>query len=471
MEIVHVSAECYPVAKAGGLADVVGALPRYQEREGHTCKVVMPMYRVKFLSDNEWDLAHKGEALLGNNLFQYSIIKEKNRITGFDLFLVDINGLLDRERIYGYPDDIERFVAFQIAVTDWISKWVHRPDIIHVHDHHTALIPFMMQHCYAYHHLASIPTILTVHNAQYQGWIGWEKQYLIPAFDSWKGGLLDWSGSINSLATGIKCAWKVTTVSWSYLEELQQQANGLELLFSAEKAKCSGILNGIDTEVWNPATDNFLKKKYSVENFRKGKEANKKLICREFSLDPAKPLFVFIGRLVGEKAADILPEAIMDAFQYIGRELNIMVLGSGEPGIEEKLLSLKSISQNDYAVHIGYNEVLSHQLYAGADFLLMPSRVEPCGLNQMYSMKYGTVPLVRNTGGLKDTIIDINEWQGYGIKFEHADVGDLTHALFRALNLYKDQKNMDEIVSYMMHLDFSWGKSAKQYLDLYESVI
>lgn len=188
MEIIHVSAECYPVAKAGGLGDVVGALPKYLNKLGHLAKVVMPMYRTKFLLQNEWELVHEGHQYLGSKGFHYSVIREKTNKLGFDLFLIDINGLLDREKIYGYDDDSERFTAFQIAFCDWISKWKHEPDIIHVHDHHAGLIPFMIKHCFAFNHLSHIPTILTIHNAQYQGWMGWVKSHYLPAYDRWKWG-------------------------------------------------------------------------------------------------------------------------------------------------------------------------------------------------------------------------------------------------------------------------------------------
>ncbi len=213
MEIIHVSAECYPVAKAGGLGDVVGALPKYQAEMGHVVKVLMPMYRTKFLYQNDWELVHEGGQHLGDHAFNYAVIKEKTNKLGFDLYLVDINGLLDREKIYGYDDDTERFLAFQIAVCDWLAKWQHMPQIIHCHDHHTGLIPFMIKYCYAFNHLASIPTVFTIHNAQYQGWIGWDKAHLLPAYDSWKWGLIDWNHNINPLASAIKCAWRVTTVS------------------------------------------------------------------------------------------------------------------------------------------------------------------------------------------------------------------------------------------------------------------
>src|SRR6476620_1306807 len=232
MEILHVSAECYPVAKAGGLADVVGALPKYQQQSGHIAKVVMPMHRMKFLYNNEWETVHKGIFNMGESNFDFTIIKEKTNKLGFDLYCVDIYGLLDREKIYSYDDDTERFVAFQISVMEWLSKWQHHPDVVHVHDHHTALIPFMMQHCFSYKHLASIRTVLTVHNAQYQGWMGWEKATYLPVWDTWKWGLLDWDNTINPLACGVKCADRITTVSPGYMSELMYAANGLDSLFN-----------------------------------------------------------------------------------------------------------------------------------------------------------------------------------------------------------------------------------------------
>jgi starch synthase len=469
MEIIHVSAECYPVAKAGGLGDVVGALPKYQNKLGHIAKVVMPMYRTKFLYKNDFEVVHKGAFGMANYWLEYTVIKEVNNVLDFDLYLVDIFGLLDREKIYGYTDDIERFVAFQIAVTDWISKWQHRPDIINVHDHHAALIPFMMQHCYAYRHLSFIKTILTVHNAQYQGWIDWSRANLLPEYDKWKWGLLDWEKTLNSLASGIKCVSKVNTVSPGYLEELRHEANGLEKLFEYERGKCFGILNGIDAEVWDPETDPFIEENFNVENSKEKKRANKKILCDQFNLDETKPLIVFIGRLVAEKAADLLPSAIGDSIYYMEGKMNFLVLGSGDPQVENKLGNLTSHLFGYYNSLIGYNEKLSHQMYAGADFLLMPSRVEPCGLNQMYALRYGTIPIVRRTGGLKDTVKDFGEEGGFGICFNEASVGDICHSVHRAVQLFEDKKKMNEIRSHIMQIDHSWEKSAEIYINLYKA--
>lgn len=470
MEIIHVSAECYPVAKAGGLGDVVGALPKYQVKAGHIAKVVMPMYRTKFLYENDWTVDFKGQANLGNWFFDYTVIKESSNKLGYDLFLIDINGLLDRQKIYGYDDDAERFTAFQIALVNWMIHWEHQPDIVHCHDYHTGLIPFMMQYCYDYNRLKYIPTVLTIHNAQYQGWMGWDKSRYIPRWDLWKRGMLDWNDTINPLASGIKCASKVTTVSWSYMDELRSNSNGLEKLFEYERGKCVGILNGIDNEVWNPATDQYLENHYSVKNVTAGKKKNKALLCERFGLDIEKPLFIFIGRLVGEKAADILPYAIRLAIEQTQGQASFLVLGSGETAVEWEFQQMAEPYKGVFSVVIGYDETLSHLMYAGADFLLMPSRVEPCGLNQMYSMRYGTVPIVRSTGGLQDTIVDMGDPDGFGIRFNHAIAEDVTYSIARAVSVYQDSTHMERMRKHMMQIDHSWESTVDEYTNVYKSL-
>lgn len=470
MNILHVTSECYPVAKAGGLGDVAGALPKYQRKIGHNAMLVMPMYRTAFLEKHEFTVAHKGSANSGDYYFDYTVIKEKNNSLGFELFLIDINGLLDRPKIYGYDDDSQRFIAFQIAVCSWLNSWAVKPDVVHCHDFHSGLIPFMFKYSYAYSTLANIPTIFTIHNAEYQGWLTWDKSYLLPEYDTWKSGLLEWKNTINPLAAGVKNAWKVTTVSPSYMEELRYNSNGLEMLFEYEKGKCTGILNGIDTEVWNPKTDKYLEAHYSTLSVNKGKRVNKEILCNKFGLDVEKPLFIFIGRLVGEKAADILPDAIGSSIHQLNKEVNFLVLGSGDPHVEWLLNQLKRIVPGNYNCMIGYNEQLSHIMYAGGDFLLMPSRVEPCGLNQMYAMRYGTMPLVRRTGGLNDTVKDIGD-DGWGICFNNAHVQELVNATKRALEVYKDSKALTAYRKKMMKIDNSWENTVGKYIQLYKSVL
>lgn len=469
MEILHVSAECYPVAKVGGLGDVAGALPKYQQKNGHSVKLIMPMYKTKFLLDNEWEVDYKGSANLGDYFFDFTIIREKTDKLGFSLYLVDINGLLDRERVYGYQDDAQRFTAFQISVASWLRQWETKPHVVHCHDYHTGLLPFLFKYCYDFKALQYVPTVLTIHNAEYQGWMTWDKSVWLPRYDSWKAGLLEWGKVINPLASGIKNAWAVTTVSPSYMEELRYNSNGLEALFEYEKGKCHGILNGIDNEVWNPKTDSFLEHNFDVTHLTNGKQQNKIALCSEFGLNTAYPLFIFIGRLVGEKAADILPDAIRAAFYSLNKKVNFLILGSGEPSIEQGLDALKQEFKGNYNFYKGYNEKLSHLMYAGADFLLMPSRVEPCGLNQMYALRYGTMPLVRRIGGLKDTVIDIGD-HGYGICFSNANINDLVDSCHRAVAVFDNKKNLASYRKKMMQIDNSWDNTVGKYIQLYEQL-
>jgi starch synthase len=470
MEIYHISAECYPVAKVGGLADVVGALPKYQKNLGHKAKVVVPGYDNKFTNENEFDAVHQGRLKLGWFHFSYTVLKEKTNKLGFELYLIAIPELFDRPNIYSYDDDTERFTAFQIAFLNWLTETNQQPDLLHCHDHHTGLIPFMIQNAFNYHNLRMTPTVLTIHNGQYQGWFGFDKLHYLPEFPQSKIGFLDWNGIINPLASAIKCAWKVTTVSPSYLDEISNSANGLENLLRYERPKSLGILNGIDTEVWNPKTDEMLVANYNLRNFKSGKSKNKQFICEQFNLDVKKPLFTFIGRLVGEKGADLLPEIYREALNRHPQEINILLLGSGDKQLEQNLDGLKEFFPGNYNSYIGYNEKLAHIIYAGADFLLMPSRVEPCGLNQMYAMRYGTIPIVRRTGGLRDTVLDIGDG-GFGICHDQTSVFDVNHSITRGIELFNDAEKFDNTRKTIMQIDHSWDKVAEEYINVYQSIL
>ncbi len=467
MEIIHLSAECYPVAKVGGLGDVVGALPKYQCQAGHYAKVVMPAHNTKFMHQNEWVNDYEGDIWLGSYKLHYVILKEKTHKLGFDLYCVLIDGLTNREKVYD-TDDTERFLAYQIATLDWLCQWQHLPDVVHCHDHHTALVPFMMQYAHAYRRLRRVKTVFTIHNGLYQGWMGWDKAHYLPAIARGSEGLLDWGGMINPMSSAVRCADAVTTVSWSYMHELMEKAVGLEGLFRQEARKCHGVLNGIDTQIWDPAVDTYLPHHYSTEDVQAGKEKHKKEICEMFDLNPKNPLIVFIGRLVAEKGADLLAHAIGRALHETQGRVNFLVLGSGADFIENELSALKMFAKGVYNCFIGYNEALSHRLYAAADFILMPSRVEPCGLNQMYALRYGTIPMVRSTGGLQDTVKDFGEQGGFGIRFNQATEDDIVISTHRALQLYYSQDLFQAIRARIMTFDHSWETSQENYRRIYE---
>ena len=473
-KVFHISAECYPAAKTGGLADVVGALPKYQQNSYVRSSVVIPHYDLPWINQQNWKEEHTGTVWMGFYDQPFRVLSIDSSKLGFPLYTIDLPGKFDRPGVYAdpygnfYGDEAERFISFQKAVLKWLQSSDTTPDILHCHDHHTGLIPFIIKHCPEFQNLGYIPAVFTIHNGRYHGSFGWNSRYLLPHFDNWLGGLIEWKGVINPLASGIKNCWRLTTVSNAYLDELKSDSNGLESLLLQEDFKSTGILNGIDTEVWNPKTDSALavNLKKSVSYF---KQKNKARLLEVFGLEKGLPLLSFIGRFALEKGADILPDLVYRTFHQ-GLNVNILILGSGDTQIQDALNRMKDFFGGRYNVYVGYNENLAHQIYAGSDFLLMPSRVEPCGLNQMYAMRYGTIPIVRRTGGLLDSVLDYGDPSGNGILFNHVWSGDILHAFSRALTLYGDKKKFAEIAARNMKLDFSWKRAAKEYLRLYNQV-
>lgn len=477
MKIIHFSAECYPAAKVGGLADVVGALPKYLNKQGVDASVVIPKYGNEWIHDHSFETIFESNAPLGGQSFQFRIECEKKSSLGFPLYVVDIPDRFDRPGIYteqktgeSYADNFERFASFQIAVLDWIDSRQQKPDLVHCHDHHTALIPFMLTQSYRYRDLKHIPTVLTVHNGQYHGTFDRNTAYMLPKFDERNIGLLDWDGDLNCLAAGLKTCWEITTVSYSYMRELSYNSNGLEWLFQNEQQKSRGIINGIDTKVWDPETDSMIAHSYNRQKMAKGKRKNKEVLCKRFGLNPQYPTISYIGRLAYEKGADLLPELFQN-FLESPQSVNFIVLGTGDRKLHQQFASMSDRYVGYFDAALDYNEPLAHQIYAGSDFMIMPSRVEPCGLNQMYSMRYGTVPVVRNVGGLKDTVVDIKNPEGYGITFEEFSLKSATIAVQRSIDLYHDGRKMAGIRKRIMGLNFSWNASAKEYIKMYSELI
>ncbi|MBD1423000.1 glycogen synthase [Sphingobacterium chuzhouense] len=467
MHVIHLSVECFPLAKVGGLADVVGALPRYQRKLGIDAWVLCPYYDRPFTRDNDFSSIAKGSFFQGSEELHYEVLKETEDSLGFPLYLIRIPGKLDRQEVYCYPDEAEQWIAFQHACLDWLKNSEIKPDVINCHDHHVGLIPFLTKHAVDFKEFEKVKTVFTVHNGQYQGWMNWNKGILLPAFDTWKWGLLDWDGLINPLAAAIKCCDAFTTVSEGYLQELYGQANGLESLFFSEAAKGYGIVNGIDDAYWNPAEDKLIPVNYDIESSKKGKAKNKKALCEKYGLDETLPLLTYIGRFATEKGADLLPEIVVNIFSNNENKISIFILGSGDAQIQANLQALLAAYPGRLAAFFGYNEALAHEVYAAADMILMPSRVEPCGLNQLYAMKYGTIPIVRGIGGLNDTVRDVSEKNGYGFLFPDANPEGAVSTIERALDYIGQRGKMQRIRRKEMELDFSWDKSAQQYINLY----
>ncbi len=477
-EVLHVSSECYPAAKAGGMGDVVGALPAYLPEHGIKATVVIPKYKTKWFNGKKFNTILNGTFPLGGENQVFSIQKLMTEELRFPFYCIDLPGLFDRESIYlaedgqGYKDEPKRNIAFQTAVMEWLIKRYERFDLIHVHDHMTGLIPFFMKFCHRYKKLNLIPSLLTIHNGAYRGEFHWEEvKSLLPKYAEHDGGILDWDGKINSLATALKCTWAVNTVSPAYMKELIKDSDTLIPLYESEIDKCQGILNGIDNDLWDPSSDSYLENHLECgvekKNWASFKKKNKDYLKERFKFKADRPLIGFIGRFAYQKGADLLMEAIGSGLKKKLR-FNAVILGSGDKDLEEKAVTLTQNFSGVVGAEIAYNEGLARHIYAGCDFLIMPSRFEPCGLNQLYAMRYGTLPIASNVGGLKDTVIDFKE-KGSGIVIKSLDKNGLLEAIQRAINLYENKKEMNARIDKITELDYSWSKSAKDYSALYSS--
>lgn len=474
MKVLHIAAECFPAAKVGGLADVVGALPKYQCLSQVKAEVIIPKYHIHWILNQEYDTIYESHFWTPGETIYYRIEKLKNNELGFPLYVIEMPGKFDREGVYsdkyGFFNDGEtRWVAFQRAILDWILTLEDRPDILHCHDHHAGMIPFFVQYAYQYESLSQIPTVFTIHNERYQGAFRWDKQYLLPSFDNWKSGLLDWDQVINPFASAVKCANKITTVSQSYLEELRYNSFGLEWLFGEMSYKSVGILNGIDAQVWNPSTDPMIAShlKKSKANFKK---KNKEALSELIGVSENRPIASFIGRLVSDKGVDIMIEAIAAYIKNFG-DIRFVILGTGDKHLEHSLWSLASHFPEHVSVALEYHEQKAHQIYAGSEYLIMPSRVEPCGLNQMYAMRYGTIPIVANVGGLKDSVKDFYIDCGTGIKLPHLNIHELFQGFRIAREIFDDKKTYEQLITNCMAQDFSWHHSVKQYIAIYDELV
>ncbi len=472
MKLVYVASEVYPFIKTGGLADVAGTLPKYIAREGIKTSVFLPLYksidRDKFgikKTEIEFDIN------LNNRNYRFTVYKLKDDIKY--IFLHN-SEFFDREFPYGtpdgdYPDNDLRFGAFSYAVFEAMKRMGYNPDIIHLNDWQTALIPVLLKEKYSYQ-FPNTKTVITIHNIAYQGIfdkfaierlnLGWHL-YHMEALEYW--------GNINFLKGGLVFSDAITTVSPTYAKEIctPEYGYGLDGVLRKYYHKLYGILNGIDYTIWNPSKDPYIYQNFCYRTAEK-KYINKIGFYGEFGLkNPEKPLFIFIGRFAKQKGIDLIIDLI-EEFKN-SEALNLAILGFGDKDYNNYFNEIKGKYSNVF-VEVKYDEILSRKMYASADFLLMPSLFEPCGLNQMIAMRYLTLVVARRTGGLADTVKDINERNGYGILFEKPEKNDFLVAVNRALNLYNNKKDLfKELQKQVGKLDFSWEVSAQKYIRLYET--
>ncbi len=476
MKIVMVASESAAYIKAGGLGDVIHSLSKALIKLGHTVYVVMPKYskiKAQFGYTRSFRLFFNGE-------WEEPQIHEDIKDHVRYLF-IDFPHYYQREYIYAtpkgeYEDNPLRFGFLSLSALEAIKLLQIEPHIIHVHDWHTGLLPLYKKLYYP--EFKHIPIVFTIHNALHQGI--YDPHFLpmlnLPwsLYHPYEG--IEFYGKINFLKAGIAFCDVLTTVSPSYAEELKQYAYGLEGLIR-EKKYFFGILNGIDYDIWNPEEDRFIKSNYNVKTFQKGKFINKKHLKEVFGFKTyhEKPLVGMVSRLTAQKGFDIIQgiicEAVREGFDFV-------FLGSGEEKYQDMLIEFMKKHPESVRVRIEYNEELAHKIYAGSDMFLMPSLFEPCGISQMIAMRYGTMPIVRSVGGLKDTVIDyVNDpLQGNGFTFEEFSSRELMHALLKA-RVYYDMYTCDhlkdwlEIVKRCMKRDFSWEKSARDYERIYTTAI
>jgi starch synthase len=482
MRILYTASEVAPFSKTGGLADVAGALPAAVARLGHEVIVVMPRY--KAVLPERWGLTRKGEisVKLAGRGYSFALWAARLPQTPVEFFFLDHEGLFDRTGLYqeggkDYPDNLERFAAFSRALLEVPKRLGFKPDLLHGNDWQTALaFVYLRAHFAQDPFYKKIGTVFTIHNLGYPGLFpGSEFSKLDLPADYFHPERLEFYGKVNLLKGGLVFAQILNTVSPTYSREIQTHefGHGMEGVLHAHRQDLFGIVNGVDYREWDPAHDSHIAQAYDSRNL-KGKRLCKEALQKELKLPVTEvPLIGMITRLTVQKGVDLVLDVLEELMLL---DLQIVILGTGEPAIHKKLTQAMGRHPDKLTVRLTFDEPLAHRIEAGADLFLMPSRYEPCGLNQLYSLRYGTIPVVRKTGGLADTIVDatpthIASGKATGFVFENVSGHELLTTLRLALSFYKDRALWEQFMKTGMAADFSWDFSAREYLKLYERAL
>lgn len=470
MKILFAASEALPFAASGGLADVLGSLPASIGELGCDCRVVMPLYRsvkpelrnkMTFLGDVTVDVSWRKQ-YCGVYMIQYGSVT---------YYLIDNPYYFMRDGMYGFYDDCERFVFFSRAVLEILPLIEWKPDIIHCNDWQTAMIPVYYDVMYKYHReYEGIKTIYTIHNIQYQGVYGREVVTELMGLPNYHTNLLEFDGCVNLMKGAFETANVITTVSPTYAKEVLDPwySYGMDRALVRRKDGIKGILNGIDTKHYNPETDNIIAKNYSAASIA-GKKKCREDLLKEMGLPvDDSPVIGIVTRLVAHKGIQLIQRVFHEMLD-IG--CKFVILGSGEKLFEDFFLEMQDQHPDKVKTNIGFKPLLSRKIYAGADFFLMPSQNEPCGLAQMVAMRYGTIPIVRETGGLKDSVNDAGGENGNGFTFKTFDALDMLDAVKRGLELYGNKRKWNALVKRAMNCDFSWNRSAEQYMEMYRQLL
>src|SRR6202521_3406758 len=477
MHIAFAASECVPFSKTGGLDDVVGALPRALASLGHQVSVYVPRYRQTKLTDPQTVV--RSITIPFDDKYRFCSVVTAGSSGGVRFYFVDYPPYFDREALYGgpagdYPDNAERFALFSRAVIE-ASKVLGVPQVFHCHDWQSALVPVMLRTLYAEDPaFREVATVFTIHNMGYQGLFPPDTfPLLMLPWELFTMSKMEFFGQVNFLKGALVHADFVTTVSRKYSHEIQttEYGFGLEGVLRNRAATVAGILNGVDYDEWSPEKDKFIVANYSPEDLS-GKAKCKQDLLSAFGVsktDTKLPVIGIVSRFAAQKGFDLIAQ-IMD--RLAREEMIVVALGSGDKPYEEMFLRLNRQFPQKIAVKIAYDNTLAHKIEAGSDMFLMPSRYEPCGLNQIYSLKYGTVPIVRATGGLDDTIEpwDPRTGKGTGFKFTEYSGEALLLTIRQALQAFRDQNSWQTLMRNGMNKDFSWNASAKEYVRIYERV-
>ena len=472
MKNLYVASEANPWMASGGLGDVAGSLPIALRKRLIGCRVVMPLYdsikpelkeKMKFITSISVPVSWRR---------QYCGIFEA-KLNGVVFYFLDNQYYFKRDGIYGHFDDAERFAFFARAVLEIIPAIGWKPDIIHCNDWQSALTPLYYS-CYYATRMGyeNIKTVFTIHNIQYQGKYGNELLQDVLGIAPEHYDLIQYDGLVNFMKAGIECSNKVTTVSPTYAKEILDPwySHGLDPILNQRSWKLCGILNGIDTDSYNPETDASLWKNFNADDFS-AKAENKAELQKMMGLavKPETPLVGIVTRLVGHKGVDLMKEVLEKSLWE--RDIQYVVLGSGEWQYESYFRGLHDKYPDKVGLRLGFVPDLARKIYAGADMFLMPSKSEPCGLSQMVALRYGTIPIVRETGGLKDSITDSGDGEGNGFTFKTYDAYDMLGAIYRAVDAYNSKDYWKMLVERALRCDMSWGKSANEYIKMYKSLL
>jgi len=482
MRVLFCASEVAPFAKTGGLADVAGSLPESLFKLGCDVRIFMPLYRSVFKKRPALDPVAQGIIVpIGVHDYHIHLWKSSTE-SGIPIYFLEKDEFFDRSYLYrsptrgDYQDNAERFIALSQAVRPLCDAIGWHPSIFHLHDWETGLVAAYFRTNWRYDpKLGRSGTVFTVHNIAYQGVFpaGYFSLTNLPP-GAWSLHGIEFWGQCNFMKAGLAYSDFITTVSPRYAEEIttKQFGFGLEGILKERKGSLRGILNGIDTNTWDPQTDQFLPRNFSAEALA-GKNACKEVLCKRMRVVENRcdlPLLAMIGRLAAQKGFDLFEQILPDLMKL---PVNLVILGTGDAAIEKNIHNMERLYSNGLKLFSRYDEELAHLIEAGADIFLMPSRYEPCGLNQMYSLRYGTIPVVHATGGLDNSVTDVllHPDSGTGFKFYNYEPAAFLEAIKSALDLIKNPIEWAQIQKRAMAQDFSWDRSARQYIEVYEQVL